>query len=123
MVELATVVPISPGAAFALPIDLDHLARMTLGDRSLEREVLALFDRQATMLMARMQGALPAVVAACAHTIKGSARGIGAFGVADAAEAVELAAGESDKIAAALSRLGACLDEARSLIAERLRAH
>ena len=29
-------------------IDLDHLARMTLGDASLEAEVLMLFDRQAT---------------------------------------------------------------------------
>jgi hypothetical protein len=28
------------------PIDLVHLARATLGDRSLEREVLQLFDRQ-----------------------------------------------------------------------------
>ena len=37
------------------PIDLVHLARMTLGDRGLEREVLELFDRQAGMLIVRMQ--------------------------------------------------------------------
>ena len=30
---------------------------MTLGDRSLEREVLQLFDRQAEMLLARMRNA------------------------------------------------------------------
>ena len=39
------------------PIDLVHLARMTLGERSLEREVLELFDRQATLLLERMQAA------------------------------------------------------------------
>ena len=41
------------------PIDLVHLARMTLGDRSLEREVLQLFDRQSALLIARMRTAAP----------------------------------------------------------------
>ena len=41
------------------PIDLVHLARTTLGDRSLEREVLQLFDRQSTLLIARMRTAAP----------------------------------------------------------------
>src|ERR1041384_778223 len=45
-------------------IDLVHLARTTLGDRALEREVLQLFDRQSSMLIARMRGAAPAAVAA-----------------------------------------------------------
>src|ERR1700750_2204878 len=31
-------------------IDVEHLARMTLGERSLEREVLELFDRQGELL-------------------------------------------------------------------------
>ena len=39
-------------ASLERPIDLVHLSRMTLGDRGLEREVLALFDRQATVLAA-----------------------------------------------------------------------
>src|SRR5205823_10274111 len=77
------------------PIDLVHLARMTLGDRGLEREVLQLFDRQAGMLMVRMQQAGRASVCAAAHTLKGSARGIGAWHVARAAEAVELAAADA----------------------------
>src|SRR5690349_8857859 len=72
-------------------IDLVHLARTTLGDRALEREVLQLFDRQSSILIARMRGAAPAVVAALAHTLKGSARGIGAWRVAHAAETLELA--------------------------------
>ena len=75
------------------PIDLVHLARMTLGDRSLEREVLQLFDRQSALLIARMRNAAPDGVATIAHTLKGSARGIGAWRVARAAEAVELAGG------------------------------
>src|SRR5437763_5292286 len=70
------------------PIDLVHLARMTLGDRSLEREVLELFDRQAGVLVVRMQQAARAGICAAAHTLKGSARGIGAWRVARAAEAV-----------------------------------
>ena len=67
------------------PIDLVHLARTTLGDRNLEREVLQLFDRQSTLLIARMRTAAPSGVATLAHTLKGSALGIGAWRVARAA--------------------------------------
>ncbi len=89
VVEQVSAPPLAP---LERPIDLEHLTRMTLGDRSLEREVLGLFDRQADMLCTRMGGAEPAVIAACAHTLKGSARGIGAWRVARAAEMVELVA-------------------------------
>ena len=34
------------------PIDIEHLRRMTLGDASLEREVLAMFSAQAVSLVA-----------------------------------------------------------------------
>src|SRR4051794_40629473 len=81
MIHFATgaVDPVSapPLAPIERPIDLEHLSHMTLGEVSLEREVLQLFGRQAEMLMVRMQTAAPAVVAAAAHTLKGSARGIG----------------------------------------------
>ena len=102
------------------PIDLVHLARMTLGDRSLEREVLQLFDRQSTLLIARMRAASPEGIALLAHTLKGSARGIGAWRVARAAEAVEAA--DSASVSAALDRLASAADEARSVIADLLRA-
>ncbi len=102
------------------PIDLVHLARMTLGERSLEREVLQLFDRQSTLLVARMRSAPPAAIAALAHTLKGSARGIGAWRVARAAEALELAGADNG---AALDALAATADEARAVIAELLRAN
>jgi len=102
------------------PIDLVHLARTTLGDRALEREVLQLFDRQSTLLIARMRSAAPAGVATLAHTLKGSARGIGAWRVARAAEALELAGSAGSDVAEALDQLAAAADEARAVIAELL---
>ena len=111
----------SPLASIERPIDLVHLARMTLGERSLEREVLQLFDRQATILMERMQAAPLEGLPALAHTLKGSARAVGAAGVARAAEAVELmdraAAGD---ITRALAALAAATEEARRFIANLL---
>ena len=58
-----------------------------------------------------------------AHTLKGSARGIGAWRVARAAEALELAGGNGDEIGSALERLAAAADEARAVIADLLRAN
>ena len=72
------------------PIDMDHLQRMTLGDARLEREVLTVFAVQAASLIGSLS-ALPADAGALAHTLKGSARAIGAFGVADAAGHLETA--------------------------------
>jgi HPt (histidine-containing phosphotransfer) domain-containing protein len=103
------------------PIDLVHLARTTMGDRSLEREVLQLFDRQSAQLIARMRSAAPDGRLMLAHTMKGSARGIGAWRVARAAEAVETAACPAEA-ESALDRLTAASDEARALIADLLKA-
>jgi HPt (histidine-containing phosphotransfer) domain-containing protein len=113
-----------PLAPLDQPIDVDHLARMTLGDPLLEREVLQLYDRQATMLLARMRQTIPAVIAASAHTIKGSSRGIGAWRVAREAEAVELAATENGaQLQGAIDRLALSINEARLVITDLLRAH
>jgi HPt (histidine-containing phosphotransfer) domain-containing protein len=105
-------------AAGACAIDVEHLARMTLGERSLEREVLELFDRQAEMLLPRIRRGEPALAAASAHTLKGSAVGIGAFGVARAAEAVEQA--KDGSFLAAVERLAAVLEETKAEIARLL---
>jgi HPt (histidine-containing phosphotransfer) domain-containing protein len=111
-------------APLAAPIDREHLARMTLGERSLEREVLGLFDRQAEIMLGRMSKSAPAVAAAAAHTLKGSARGIGAWRVANAAEAVELAAaGPSGEYKTALGTIKEAVDEAKTAIAEMLRSN
>ena len=114
-----------PLAPLAPPIDAAHLSRMTLGDRSLEREVLALFDRQADMLLLRMRKATPTVAAAAAHTLKGSARGVGAWRVASAAEAVELAASSQavGEFKTAVAALSSAVDETKAAICEILRAH
>jgi len=96
------------------PVDRAHLARMTLGDARLQAEVLALFDRQAGMLLARMRRASPAAVGAFAHTLKGSARGIGAWGVAAAADDVERNARAPAPLDRALERLAAAVAEVRS---------
>jgi len=123
--QLDVLQPIKPSEAPSIapddrPIDLVHLARMTLGERSLEREVLQLFDRQATLLIARMRSQ-PAGIATLAHTLKGSARGIGAWRVARAAEIVELA--PAADVGGALDQLAAAADEARGVIEELLRAN
>ena len=77
--------PLVPDEGF---IDTAHLTRMTLGDEALKREVLTLFVRQSTDLVTRMSS-FPADMAAIAHTLKGSARGIGAFSAAASAERLE----------------------------------
>jgi HPt (histidine-containing phosphotransfer) domain-containing protein len=121
LAETASAPPLAPLVA---PIDREHLARMTLGERSLEREVLALFDRQADLLLARMRKSVPAVAAAAAHTLKGSARGIGAWRVANAAEALELAAaGQAAGYKSALSALITAVDDTKVAIADLLRAN
>jgi HPt (histidine-containing phosphotransfer) domain-containing protein len=104
-------------------IDQVHLERMTLGDRSLEREVLEIFARQTAMTLERIAGAGPARTAAAAHTLKGSARGIGAWRVAAAADRLEQAAiGAADEAAmlAAIAELEAASFEARLAIGLRL---
>jgi len=106
------------------PIDLVHLARMTLGERSLEREVLQLFERQAMILLARMQAAPVAAVSALAHTLKGSARAIGALRVAHAAEAVENAnPADPADLKRALVVLSEATAEARAYVTDLLRAN
>ena len=104
------------------PIDFAHLFRMTLGDHSLEREVLELFDRQVELLIGRMAATEPAAVGALAHTLKGSARGIGAWGVAAAAESVETISASAGDLAAAVEALSQAAGRARETIAGHLLA-
>jgi HPt (histidine-containing phosphotransfer) domain-containing protein len=102
------------------PIDLEHLQRMTLGDASLEREVLTMFSAQAAGLIGRL-AALPADAAALAHTLKGSARAIGAFAVADAASDLEAALQQGGNASQALTELKAAIAQARMAVDAILR--
>ena len=103
------------------PIDEEHLAQMTFGDQRLEREVLEIFRRQAAIMLSRIGGVEPGAATAAIHTLKGSARGIGAWRVARAAERLEHA-GEADR-AASLAELQAATLEARAAIDARLESY
>lgn len=96
-------------------VDLDHLARQTMGDRELAREVLDLFAQQLAELPDAMRGADDAGRRRLAHTIKGSARGIGAFALADCASLIENSPSDTTLIA----RLSTLADEAGTFIASR----
>jgi len=93
------------------PVDLAHLACYTGGDAALNVEVLDLFRGQAKQLLENLGAALEGGDAKTwretAHGIKGAARGIGAFAMADAAATVEQIdpAREPRPAAAALSAL------------------
>jgi HPt (histidine-containing phosphotransfer) domain-containing protein len=102
------------------PIDIAHLRRTTLGDAGLEREVLAMFAGQAGRLIGAL-AALPAEAAELAHTLNGSARAIGAFQVAEAAEAFEAALRDGGEPSAALAALQQAVAQARGAIDAMLR--
>lgn len=89
--SIAFAMPGGEGAARkgTRPVDLDHLASQTFGDRTLEAEVLAMFCQQAQSVCDRLKQAEPAMRATLAHTLKGSSRGVGAFGLASLCEALE----------------------------------
>jgi HPt (histidine-containing phosphotransfer) domain-containing protein len=102
------------------PLDFEHLKRMTLGDAGLEQEVLAMFAAQSARLIGVL-AALPEDASALAHTLKGSARAIGAFAVADAAARLETALAGGADPAGLLAELGEAVALARSAIEAVLR--
>jgi HPt (histidine-containing phosphotransfer) domain-containing protein len=75
------------------PVDLDHLARYTGGDKSLNAEILRLFDGQITEMVAQLRSILEQrdqkKWRQVTHTIKGAARGVGAFAMGQAAADAE----------------------------------
>jgi len=115
--------PLVPAAP---AIDRAHLARMTHGERDLEREVLQLYATQADILLARMRPGEAGpqrspVIGALAHTLNGSSRGIGAWQVAEAAAMVEADAAQGRDTAAAVERLASAIRVAQAHIAELMR--
>ncbi len=72
-------------------IDTAHLARYTMGDVKLERELLGMFDAQLEELLTALENARGDVRAwkLAAHTLKGAARAVGAFPLAETALALE----------------------------------
>ena len=102
------------------PIDFEHLKRMTLDDAGLEQEVLAMFAAQSAQLIGRLAD-LPEDAPTLAHTLKGSARAIGAFAVADAAARLEAVLADGDDPANQLSELCEAVAVARTAIEAVLR--
>ncbi len=96
-------------------IDLEHLRRMTLGDPTLEREVLQMFKTQSANLLARLD-TLPADASALVHTLKGSSRAIGAFDVSEAAQALEAALRAGSDVARTARVLASAVNEAHGAI-------
>lgn len=119
MVKIASVNHdgLEPGAAPVL--DLVHLSRQTFGDHALETELLSLFDRQAAQFSARLSESdarAGGSRADLAHTLKGSARAVGAFALGDAAEAYEAALRVGTDDSALRDALLAAIAEVRAAI-------
>src|ERR1700744_954811 len=77
----------------AAAIDLEHLARYTGGERGINSEILRLFDDQVTGMVAELNALLASRDnkrwREITHTIKGAARGVGAFSMGEAAAKAE----------------------------------
>lgn len=109
-----------PAPDASAPIDRAHLARYTLGDAALEREILELF-----------LGHLPNTIRdlglaetdrdwrMATHALKGSARAVGAWRLATAAENAERIQSVADREAvdAAISRIAEVSVEVSSHVA------
>ncbi|NJR14195.1 MAG: Hpt domain-containing protein [Phyllobacteriaceae bacterium] len=71
------------------PVDLVHLARQSSGDKGLETEILNLFRQQLGLCMDQLRQTTGRERKILAHTIKGSAKAVGAFGLARVASQIE----------------------------------
>ena len=75
------------------PIDMNHLARYTGGDRTLNSEILKLFNGQLNSMVDQLLSVLQQRDVRkwreVTHTLKGAARGVGAFAVGEAAAEAE----------------------------------
>lgn len=106
-----------PAASFERPVDLVHLARQTLGDRALESEVLGLFQVQARAIFAQLQTVTQSQARLdLAHTLKGSARAVGAWQVAEAAGFCETIGDDAPGWQNGLVQLQRCIDVALAAI-------
>jgi hypothetical protein len=94
-------------------VDFDYLSTFTAGDQEIVAEVLDLFDEQAALWMRLLDPTGdPGAWRDGAHTLKGSALGIGARGVAEVCNEAETGWEEPPAVKAALK---ARLDHALNL--------
>ncbi|HHN72630.1 MAG TPA: Hpt domain-containing protein [Thermopetrobacter sp.] len=83
---------VHPAVVLADVVDTAHLARYTMGDEKLERELLRMFATQLDGLVTALESARGnRDWKQAAHGLKGAARAIGAFPMAELAAAAEAA--------------------------------
>lgn len=107
------------GAAIVAVLDRPHLARYTMGDQALEAEILDLFVQQAPITIGRLRSATDEKQwREAAHTLKGSARAIGACRLAACAEDCERTnrMGQRSSVETCLAHVAAAYDEVAALI-------
>ena len=99
------------------PVDLVFLARQTGGDRALEEEVLRLFAKQAAILGNDLRASSDCDFRKRqAHTLKGAARAIGAFELADQAMLIESDPDNTAPVTALLREVETVRDYIASLL-------
>jgi HPt (histidine-containing phosphotransfer) domain-containing protein len=92
------------------PVDIEHLNRYTGGDCVLNEEILQLFATQCREMMAKLESLAAGEADAkswreTTHTLKGAARGIGAFALGNAAAEAEKTGSERQAALPALEQL------------------
>lgn len=93
-------------SAASRPIDLVHLSKYTLGNRSLETELLGLFRAQADIYLARLADAVGDTEwKNAAHSLKGSACGLGAWALAEVAGEAEALSADADSRSDVMARI------------------
>lgn len=113
-----------PEQAAGQPIDLVHLSKFTMGRRDLEAEILGLFRQQLAVSLEKLAAAAQEngndkAWGEAAHTLKGSARGVGAWALADAtADAETLTSGDARR--AVISQLDVLVAAATGFIDDLL---
>jgi|CXWL01.1.fsa_nt_gi HPt (histidine-containing phosphotransfer) domain-containing protein len=99
--------------ATAKAVDYDHLRNQAAGNIDVMREVLGLFVTHCEQVLTELESAADAKAwKQWTHTLKGSARGIGAFAVAEAAAEAERHSMDKSKLAP----IRAAFAEARAFI-------
>jgi HPt (histidine-containing phosphotransfer) domain-containing protein len=93
------------------PIDFDHLNRYTGGDAALNEQILKLFEDQCVEMLEKLEtlakesGAGTKAWHELTHTLKGAARGVGAFALADVAAEAEKIPADQEAALEILHRL------------------
>lgn len=97
----------------AKPVDLVHLGNQTQGDQALEAEILSMFKTQSQIYLKMMLNSCDVTNRIrAAHSLKGAARGIGAFDLADRVADVEAPRhGGYQDVEAELERVIAYIEE------------